>query len=93
MWPHLMMAIARVCLAAAPGDAVRPVSQSTVLIVSVGDAGTGAFIPDAQVRLPSVGRVTRTQWDGEARFTGLSNGRYRIQVRAIGYAPPISRCW
>ena len=81
MWESVMM-VAAVCLAVAP--------QSSVLVVSVGDAATGAFIPDAQVRLPSVGRVARTQWNGEARVAGLSDGRYRIQVRAIGYAPAMS---
>ena len=60
---------------------------TTVLIVSVGDAANGAFVADAQVRLPSVGRVARTAWDGEARFPGLQSGRFHIQVRAIGYAP------
>ncbi len=62
-------------------------SRASTLIVSVGDNATGAFIPDAQVRLPAVGRVARTQWNGEARFSALDKGRYRIQVRAIGYAP------
>jgi len=58
-----------------------------VLTVSVGDDATGAFIANAQVRLPALGKIARTGWDGEAHFTGLSKGTYRIQVRAIGYAP------
>src|SRR5215212_4000962 len=87
MWQSLIIVIAGASVTGAPRDAARPVSQSTVLVVSVGQVGTGAFIADAQVRLPSIGRVMRSQWNGEARFTGLSEGRYRIQVRAIGYAP------
>jgi hypothetical protein len=62
-------------------------SGATALIVSVGDAASGQFISDAQVRLPSIGRVVRTKWNGEALFTDLAEGRYRLQVRAIGYAP------
>ena len=59
----------------------------TTLVVSVGDAMNGAFIADAEVRLPSLGRTARTKWDGEARFAELSPGQYRVQVRAVGYAP------
>ncbi|MGH9885772.1 MAG: carboxypeptidase-like regulatory domain-containing protein [bacterium] len=58
----------------------------TVLVVQVADAG-GAFVAEAQVRLPSLGRVARTKWDGEARFDGLEPGRHRVEVRAIGFAP------
>lgn len=66
----------------------RPGSHAAgVLVVQAGDAVTGAFIADAQVRLPSVRRVGRTKWDGEVHFDGIENGRYRIEVRAIGYAP------
>ena len=61
--------------------------STTTLIVSVGDAGTGAFIADADVTLPAMRRSARTRWDGEARFASLTSGRYRVQVRAIGYAP------
>jgi hypothetical protein len=65
----------------------RARNAAGVLVVQVGDAATGTFIVDAQVRLPSVGRVSRTKWDGEATFGGLGEGRYRVEVRAIGYAP------
>lgn len=60
---------------------------ATTLIVSVGDAGTGGFIAGAEVVLPAVRRTARTAWDGEARFSALTTGKYHIQVRAIGYAP------
>src|SRR5262245_13911103 len=61
--------------------------ETSVLVVTVGEVTTGAFVADAQVRLPSMGRVERTKWNGEAIFTGISDKRVRIQVRAIGYAP------
>src|ERR1041385_2674135 len=80
-----VLTVALVGAGASPLHDLTP--RASTLIVSVGDNATGAFISDAQVRLPSEGRVARTQWNGEARFSGLANGRYRIQVRAIGYAP------
>src|SRR5262245_27370051 len=58
-----------------------------VLVVQVADAATNGFIADAQVRIPTVGRIARTRWDGEVQFDNLDNGKYRIEVRAIGYAP------
>jgi len=66
--------------------ATRP-REAAVLVVTVGEVATGAFIADAQVRLPSIGRTERTKWNGEAIFTGINEKRVRIQVRAIGYAP------
>lgn len=62
-------------------------AQTTTLIVSVGEAGSGTFIADAEVTLPAMSKSMRTRWDGEARFGSLSRGRYRIQVRALGFAP------
>ena len=65
----------------------RNATRASVLVVSVGEVGTGAFIADADVRLPLLNRSTRTKWDGEAHFDGLSSGKYRVQVRAVGFAP------
>jgi hypothetical protein len=62
-------------------------TPSAVLVVQVADAATNGFIADAQVRLPTIGRIARTRWDGEVQFDNLDNGKYRIEVRAIGYAP------
>lgn len=80
LFPALVLGVS----ALVPSHARR---SAGVLVVQVGDAASGKFIADAQVRLPSVGRVSRTKWDGEATFGGLSDGRYRVEVRAIGYAP------
>lgn len=78
-----LLAAAALTTAASPSP--RP--PVSMLVVQVGDAATGRFIADAQVRIPNVGRVARTKWDGEASFGGLADGKYRVQVRAIGYAP------
>jgi len=68
----------------APRDSLPP---KTVLVVQVADATTNGFIADAQVRLPAIGRIERTRWNGEVQFDNLVNGKYRIEVRAIGYEP------
>ena len=70
--------------AATLSTAAKPAS---LLVVSVGEAGTGAFIKDADVRLVEPKRSARTAWDGEARFAGLASGRIHVEVRAIGFAP------
>jgi hypothetical protein len=67
--------------------ALAATMRGTVLVVSVGEVGGGTFVADAQVRLPSLGRVGRTSWNGEIRFENLPKGKHRVQVRAIGYAP------
>ena len=69
------------------GTGPRDSLATTVLVVQVADATTNGFVTDAQVRLPTIGRVARTRWDGEVQFANLDNGKYRIEVRAIGYAP------
>lgn len=62
-------------------------AQRTILVVNVGEAQTGAFVADAQVRIPELGRLWRTNWQGEARIPALPPGDYHIQVRRLGYAP------
>jgi hypothetical protein len=74
-------------LLAAAGAGPRESRATTVLVVQVADAATNGFIADAQVRVPTIGRIARTRWDGEAQFDNLENGKYHIEVRAIGYAP------
>lgn len=73
--------------AAASLLSVVSLKPATLLVVSVGEVGTGAFIKDAEVRLVEPKRSARTAWDGEARFSGLASGRIHVQVRAIGFAP------
>jgi hypothetical protein len=74
-------------LAAVSILSVTAAKQASLLVVSVGEVGTGAFVKDAEVRLVEAKRSARTAWDGEARFSGLAAGRIHVQVRAIGYAP------
>lgn len=62
-------------------------AQHTLLVVNVGDGATGAFVADAQVRIPELGRLWRTDWQGEARIAVTPSGDYHIEVRKLGYAP------
>lgn len=62
-------------------------AQRTLLVVDVGETQSGAFVQDALIRLPDVGRVARTNWHGEARIEHLAPGDYRVQVRKFGFAP------
>ncbi len=62
-------------------------AQRTTLVVNVGEAQTGAFVTDALIRLPDLGRIARTNWQGEAHIANLPAGDYRVQVRKVGYAP------
>lgn len=61
--------------------------RPSTIVVSVADASTGVPLSNAQVRIPSLGRIAHADWLGEVRFAGVPSGRYTVQVRAIGYAP------
>jgi hypothetical protein len=78
--------ICAVTLASALVVASRPATMTT-LIVSVSDAKTGSSIAGAEVLLSSLRRTARTESNGEARFTDVTPGKYRVQVRALGYTP------
>lgn len=62
-------------------------SKTSVIVAGVADADTHAPLPDAQVRLPDLGRLARTDWMGEARIGAVPFGPTRIEVRKLGYAP------
>jgi hypothetical protein len=62
-------------------------SKTSVIVAGVADAETHAPLSDAQVRLPDLGRLVRTDWMGEARIAGVAFGPTRIEVRKLGYAP------
>jgi len=67
--------------------ASSPGPRESVLVVHVTDAVTKAVIVDAETRLAPGGRVARTDSAGDAQFGDLLKADYRIDVRAIGYAP------
>jgi hypothetical protein len=67
--------------------ATETAPQLSTLFVSVADAENHGFVADAQVRLPEIGKILRTDWQGEVRFPDLKPGRYQVEVHALGYAP------
>ena len=69
-----------------PGTAHAQASDSTVLIVNVGDAETGLALQGAEILLPALGRSARTDGLGEARIGRIPSGTHRIRVRFLGYA-------
>src|SRR5262252_2066545 len=60
--------------------------SGTMLLTTVGDAETGAFLPDAEVSVRGEKRVARTDSMGQARFPGIAEGVHTIDVRRVGYA-------
>ncbi len=63
-------------------------AQSTGgLVGRVVDAATGRPIVGADVRLPELGLLTRTDRDGEYRLRGIVAGQHRLRVTSPGYRP------
>jgi hypothetical protein len=71
---------------AGPGSATAS-AQTTVIVAGVADANTGAPLEGAQIRLPDMGLIVRTNWIGEATINDVPRGTRRIQVRKLGYSP------
>ena len=69
--------------------AARPAAgqSSTVIVAGVADAETGHALEGAQIRLPGLGRIARTDWSGEAKLLRVEAGKHRIEARFLGYAP------
>lgn len=59
----------------------------TVVLVKVGDATNGAFLPGAYIRMSDRKAVVRTDALGEARIAGVPAGTHGVEVLRLGYAP------
>ena len=79
------MVVALIFLAASPGK-TQP--RAAVLVVNV-MTDDGKPVDNALVRLRDLGRLTRTDWMGEAALDHLPRGRHRVQVAKLGYAPAV----
>lgn len=55
--------------------------------VGVADAASGAPIAAAEVFLPELRRLVRTDSLGQARMAGVPLGTHRVRVRRLGFAP------
>jgi hypothetical protein len=76
------------CGLALGATAAEAQSGHPVLVVNV-MTSDGRPVADALVRLRSAGRLTRTDWMGEARLMRVPRGRQQVQVARIGYAPAV----
>ena len=57
----------------------------STLSVGVADAETGAPIAGAEVVLPELKLITRSDANGQARMPGIPLGTHRVRVRLLGY--------
>jgi hypothetical protein len=55
--------------------------------VGVAEATTGAPISSAEVLLPTLRLLVRTDSLGQARLPGVPLGTHRVRVRRLGFAP------
>ena len=60
---------------------------TSVVVVGVADAATGAPLTDARVRVPEANRAGTTNWIGEAFIPGIKAGRHTVEARKLGYEP------
>jgi len=77
-----LVVVSTIALTAAPLGA-----QRSVLLVGVGDAESGVFVPHAEVTVYPERLKARTDSLGQARIAGLMPGKHAVEVRRIGYAP------
>ena len=67
-----------------PGqNAPRIVSQK----FSVADSETGAFVPNANLRISGRRALLHTNWAGKARADSLEAGAHLLVINALGYSP------
>jgi hypothetical protein len=65
----------------------RAQRKGTSLHVTVADATSQAFLPDAEVTLEPLGLHRLTDFFGDARFPPLPGGVYTVAAHRIGYEP------
>jgi hypothetical protein len=85
---HLALVTAAVLLA--PAALAAQTGRST-LSVGVADAKTGAPIRGAEVVLPELKLLARTDSMGQVHVPGIPFGEHRVRVRLFGYEPSETR--
>ena len=66
---------------------VRGQATHSTFTVGVAEAGTGAAIASAEVVLPTLRLIARTDSLGLARLAGVPLGTHRVRVRRLGFVP------
>ena len=64
----------------------RADAQKSTLSVGVSDAETGAPIAGAEIVLPELKMLVRSDASGQARLNNIPKGTHRVRVRLLGYA-------
>lgn len=82
----LILANAHVARAMAPHDGER-VAPLAPMIAGVVQDSAGVPLPNVQVIVSALNRVTTTDADGQFFFRGLPAGTYHLSAILIGYAP------
>jgi hypothetical protein len=62
-------------------------TRRSTLSVGVAEAATGAPIPGAEVLLPELKLIARTDALGHVAIPGIPEGTHRVRVRLIGFEP------
>jgi hypothetical protein len=73
-------------IALAPARLAAQSTRST-LVATVGEGGSGAFLEGAEVVMPQLRRVARTNALGEAVIRNVPRGDFVIRVRRLGHVP------
>ena len=79
-------AVLATALALLPSAALSQAATSTFTI-GVADAASGAPISSAEVLLPGLRLLIRTDSLGQARLAGVPLGAHRVRVRRLGFVP------
>ena len=61
-------------------------AQKSTLSVGVADAETGAPITGAEIVLPELKMLARSDANGQARINNIPKGTHRVRVRLLGYS-------
>jgi hypothetical protein len=64
----------------------RVEAQKSTLSVGVADAETGAPIAGAEIVLPELKMLARSDASGQARINNIPKGTHRVRVRLLGYS-------
>jgi hypothetical protein len=59
----------------------------TTVVVGTGDATSGQFLRDVQIRITGVGVAQLTDSMGQARLVRVPPGKYTVEARRLGYEP------
>ena len=84
--PLFVISFALLLLSGVPDAQARAQTLAGALRCFVVDSA-GDVVADAEIRLPRLGRIGRTDSVGRVGFDALALGRFDVSVRRLGYLP------